>query len=149
MTITCDVADMQTTIEDEIPTSLPTMGQSLTSSSSYKTGSQSAPEEEEAASATVVLLSVKAVNGSTRNNNSLADFEEEERRINFAEGKTCMTPTALILVTPVCPSVTVKKTPKRGFKPNLGIYRSIIGRIYSLARAPFLLFVHHIFEVGL
>ena len=81
MTITCDVADMQTTIEDEIPMTRGMMGQSL----SYKT-SPLGREEEEEREASVVLLSVKSVE-SRKDEAPEAEFEEDEKRIQFTEGK--------------------------------------------------------------
>ena len=94
MTITCDVADMQTTIEDEIPMTRGMMGQSL----SYKT-SPLGREEEEEREASVVLLSVKSVE-SRKDEAPEAEFEEDEKRIQFTEGKVpsfCFLPFSLIL----------------------------------------------------
>ena len=84
MTITCDIAEMQTTIEDEIPMTKAMMGQSL----SHKTAHLA--EEAEEGSATVVLLSVKSVGISKQpTSNAGKDFDEQEQRLQFTEGKIC------------------------------------------------------------
>ena len=94
---------MQTTIEDEIPTSRRMMGNGF--SSHHKSGrfdrdhgynddddfSNGDDVGDESGSSTVVLLSVKAVDANRRDVSPIpvTQFDEEEKRISFAEGETC------------------------------------------------------------